>query len=227
MLWDNRHVLLERGCWSMVPPTLVFLCSGEEAEKLYLCPKSSLGGLEWGKHWVEKPSNLSPSPSTEAPGQGWIKGWACRRRQAEGQQPPWNPYVIRMASSCRWMYGPTVQAISKLTLSRICHLVLELLWHAAHQGNASRQPTVGGHQAASFLSFWPLNIIHLSSYKAIHIQILLEVEGPFISSVYSAHRELVLRLILFLRFLCFNNDLLSSIWLWIDSGDRKIWGWIM
>lgn len=70
MLWDNRHVPLARGCWSMVPPTLVFLCSGKEAEKLYLCPKSLLGGLEWGKHWVEKPSNLCPSPSIETPGQG-------------------------------------------------------------------------------------------------------------------------------------------------------------
>lgn len=148
----------------------------------------------------------------------------------EGQQPPWNPYVIRMASSCRWMYGPTVQAISKLTRSRICPWFWSFYGrfpHAAHQGNASSQPTVGGHRAASFLSSWPLNIIHLSSHKAIHIQILLEVEGPFISSVHSTHRELVLWLILFLHFLCFNNDLPSSIWLWIDSGDREIWGWIM
>lgn len=78
----------------------------------------------------------------------------------------------------------------------------------AHQGNESSHPAVGGLRA---LSFRPLNRINLSSYEAIHIQILLEAEGPFISSVYSAHRELVLWLILFLCFLCFNNHLPSSI----------------
>lgn len=79
----------------------------------------------------------------------------------------------------------------------------------------------------SLLSFWPLNIIHPSFYEAIHIQILLEVEGPFISSVYSAHREPVLWLILFLCFLCFNNDLPSSIQLWKGGGDGEIWVGIM
>lgn len=71
---------------------------------------------------------------------------------------------------------------------------------AAHQGNDSSRPAAGGLRALSFLSFWPLNIIHLNFYEAIHIQILLEVEGPFISSVYSAHRELMLPLILFCAF---------------------------
>lgn len=99
-----------------------------------------------------------------------------------------------------------------------------MFWCAAHQGTKNSHPAVSRLEA---LSFWPRAVIHLSSYEAIHIQILLEVEDPFISSVYSAHRELVLWLILFLCLLCFNNDLPSSIWLWIDGGDREIWVRIM
>lgn len=126
--------------------------------------------------------------------------------------------------------GPATQAFD---------LVLELTFQAEHhtwfqsftafrcsapEGNESSHPAVRGLQPLPFL---PLNMINFSSYEAIHIQISLEVECPFICSVYSAYRKLVLWLIFFLCLLCFNNNLPSSIWLWIDGGDRETWVRIM
>lgn len=85
---------------------------------------------------------------------------------------------------------------------RASPLVPKLSWISL--GCTPRQgehPAGGGLQALSLLSFCPLNIIHPSFYEAIHIQILLEVEGPFISSVYSAHRELLCALVNFISVL--------------------------
>lgn len=63
---------------------------------------------------------------------------------------------------------------------------------AFSSGRTPRQrehPAVGGLQDLSLLSLQPLNIIHPSFCEAVHIQILLEVEGLFyFLSVFSTQR---------------------------------------
>lgn len=160
-------------------------------------------------HWGEEAEK--PLPCLKSFLGGWdgvSTGLRCHRSSA-------GSFLLHPGT---WARTEVMSALLK-HLSRRRYLALKILWHLSMRCTP-RQRELSSRSRRALSSFWPLNIIHLSSYEVIHIQILLDAEDLFISSVYSAHRELVLWLILFLCFLCFNNDLPSSIWLWIDGGER-------
>lgn len=224
--WEDNGALQGRWTGACSSPALVFQCQDKAWETMSIPQilSGTLGGASTGMR-----SHRSSSGSFLHHQGTWARTEAKVEPSGGSGRSFSNISGIEIslkgALTTRGPVPQIFQQVLKLTFWAEHHTWFQsfhgMFPCAAHQGNDSSGPAAGGLRALSFLSFWPLNIIHLNFYEAIHIQILLEVEGPFISSVYSAHRELVLPLILFLCFLCFNNDLPSSIWLWIDEGDTE------
>lgn len=198
MCWDGRCKTLTRGSWGLIKITGA---------------------------WSHQPSSCTEGKKLRSRSHTSNPSWEDRFRISTGLRCHRSSAGSFLLHPGTWARTEVMSALLK-HLSRRRYLALKILWHLSMRCTP-RQRELSSRSRRALSSFWSLNIIHLSSYEVIHIQILLDVEDLFISSVYSAHRELVLWLILFLCFLCFNNDLPSSIWLWIDGGDRERWGWIM